>query len=125
MTLTNRRVQFGKLDMERLEVNESRLEEEAFLPNKFTLRLEKGKFMTVRDYPIINELPYYTTYKYHLTCDPSPFPPRHMWKEPTGAPDQIGFWEWNQFQSHEGSVQWQPTRGGKIFNTCKRAIGWD
>lgn len=127
MTLTTRRVQLGNMNMERREINEDRLTEEAFLSSNkiFNLRLEKGKFMTVRDSPVVNELPYYITYQYRLTCDPSPLPPRHIWKEPSGAPDQIRFWEWNQFQSHERSVQWQTTQGGKAFNTCKRAMGLD
>jgi len=124
MALTTRRVQVGSVDMERCRINECQLTKEAFLCNKFTLRVEEGKFMTVGDYPVVSELPYYCTYKYRLTCDPSPFPPQHMWKEPSGAPDLIRFWEWNQFQGHKRSVHWQTTREGEFFNTCKRAIGW-
>ena len=125
MTLTTRRVQLGNIDMERREINEGRLTDQAFLPNRLTLRLERGKFMTAKDDPVVSELPCYKTFQYRLSCDTSPFPSRHMWKEPSGAPDQIRFWEWNQFQSHERSVQWQTTQGGKIFNRCKRAIGLD
>lgn len=125
MTLTTRRVQLGNIDMERREINENRLTDEAFLPNKLTLRLEKGRFMTAKDEPIVSDLPCYKTFNYRLSCEPSPLPARHMWKDPSGAPDQIQFWEWNQFQSHERSVQWQSTQGGKIFNTCKRVIELD
>lgn len=125
MTLTTRRVQLGNINMDQREINENRLTDEAFLPTKLTLRLEKGKFMTAGDDPIVSKLPCYSTFQYRLFCDPSPLPARHMWKGPSGAPDQLRFWEWNQFQSHERSVQWQSTQGGKILNTCKRAIGLD
>ena len=60
--------------MEQLEINENRLTDEAFLPNQLTLRLEKGKFMTAKEYQVVSRLPYYKTFQYRLSFDPSPFP---------------------------------------------------
>lgn len=125
MTLTTRRIQLGEMDMQRFEINEDRLTEKAFLPKKLTLRLEKGRFMTVKDARFIDELSSYQTFHYRLSCDPSPFPVQEMWKYPGGAPEQLRFWEWKQFHSHERSVQSQMTPWGKILNTCKRTIGLD
>ncbi|OJJ07913.1 hypothetical protein ASPVEDRAFT_89146 [Aspergillus versicolor CBS 583.65] len=125
MTLTTRRIQLGEMDMQRFQINEDRLTEEAFLPQKLSLRLEKGRFMTVNDAQFVSELPYYQTFHYRLSCDPSPFPVQDMWKSPGGAPEQLRFWEWKQFHSHERSLQSQMTPWGKVFNTCKRAIGLD
>lgn len=125
MTLTTHRIQLGDMDMQRFQINEDRLTEEAFLPNKLTLRPEKGRFMTVNDARFVSDLPYYQTFHYRLSCDPSPFPELDMWKSPGGAAKQLRFWEWKQFHSHERSVQRQMTQWGKVFNTCKRAIGLD
>ncbi|OJJ53812.1 hypothetical protein ASPSYDRAFT_50561 [Aspergillus sydowii CBS 593.65] len=125
MTLTTRRVQLGNMDMRKWKINEDILTTEAFIPKKLTLRLQKGKFMTITDARFVSELPCYPVFHYRLFCDPSPFPEQDMWKDAGGAPESIRFWEWRQFQSHQRSVQWQMTLGGKIFNTCKRAIGLD
>lgn len=113
MTLTTRRVQMGNMDMQRWNINEDILTEEAFLPRRLTLRLQKGRFMTPTDARYVNRISYYLTFHYRLSCDPSPFPGQDIWKDPGGAPESLRFWEWKQFQSHERSVQWQMGLGGE------------
>ncbi|KAI1181489.1 hypothetical protein F5B17DRAFT_425115 [Nemania serpens] len=82
------------------KINEHLLSEEAFLPKTYRVRLETGVFIAPRDLSsreaTSESVP---KYAYRLTFDKSPYPPREQWKDTTGAPDAIKFWEWTEFVS--------------------------
>ncbi|KAM3477264.1 hypothetical protein MY8738_006544 [Beauveria namnaoensis] len=81
-------------------INEEALEEAAFLPKTYTLRLEQGHFHAQSYTP--EQAPQHTPrFQLRLTFDPSPYPPREEWLRPERAPDSMRFWEWTQFCSRQ------------------------
>lgn len=79
------------------KLNEWLLIDDAFLPKKYTVRLEKGNFLTAYDAMLPKEDQYTPRFALRLVFDQSPYPPRHEWKEPKGAPDAVRMWEWKEF----------------------------
>jgi len=78
-------------------INEALLEEEAFQPKTFQVRLEKGRFLTPFDRSHgLTENP---EFGLQLSFEPSPYPPREQWQTPKGAPDAMKFWERKTFCS--------------------------
>lgn len=79
------------------------LNDSAFLPRTFAVRLEKGgKFLTAADGRLET--------KYHHDCpkfgmrlvmNPSPFPAREGWQDPTNGAEQSKFWEVTEFVSKQ------------------------
>lgn len=78
--------------MHKCGINESLLNDEAFLPRKYTFRLEKGEFIApLEEYQ--NELKEYTArFALRLMFDKIPYPPRHGWNGRRSAPDDMGGW---------------------------------
>lgn len=104
LALSKCRVQgVGIVDIDRYNINECVLLEKAFSRNAYTVRLEKGRFITVDDAKVIDanvfdELSHSSYYSYRLIFDPSPLPPRYLWKKEAGrAPERLQFWDWKQF----------------------------
>jgi hypothetical protein len=121
LTLTKRRIpKIGDADMQRYRINESLLTDGAFLPKMYTIKLEKGKFLTsfdardpVKDSPM---------FAVRLVFDKSPYPSREEWKEPVGAPDAMKFWEWTEFCGRRLSENWGSSRGNifsRIFDKAR------
>lgn len=112
ITLTKRRIpRFSQTKVYQRTVNESLLTDEAFLPKRYTIRLEKGNFLWPYDaMKPESENKATPRFALRLTFDKSPYPPRNEWKEPGGAPDATRMWEWKEFcgrQSPELKNHWQ------------------
>ncbi|KAI9830083.1 MAG: hypothetical protein M1826_005076 [Phylliscum demangeonii] len=99
LTLTKRRIPLMRgPDTQSWRMNESLLTADAFLPKTYTVRLEKGNFLTPCDAMFPEDEDQYTpTFALRLVFDKSPYPPRHEWKEPRGGPDATKMWEWKEF----------------------------
>ncbi|KAI9787842.1 MAG: hypothetical protein M1816_007409 [Peltula sp. TS41687] len=98
LTLAKRRIpMMRRPDTQKWRINESLLTDDAFLPKMYTLRLEKGNFLTPYDAMLPQEDQYTPMFARRLAFDKSPYPPRHEWKEPAGAPDAMRMWEWKNF----------------------------
>ncbi|KAI1115298.1 hypothetical protein F5Y14DRAFT_410830 [Nemania sp. NC0429] len=84
----------------RPRINEQLLNDEAFLPKTYKIKLEKGDFVSASDRTwkpaevLSDDVPKFAL---RLTFDVSPYPPREQWKSSKGAPDAIKFWEWTEF----------------------------
>ena len=91
LTLAKRRIpRMRTSEMQKLEINESLLINDAFLPKIYSVRLEEGNILTPPD--AISP-----RFALRLAFDKSPYPPQHEWKEPKGAPDATKMWEWKDF----------------------------
>ncbi|KAK8142225.1 hypothetical protein G3M48_009136 [Beauveria asiatica] len=107
LTLTKRRIpRFGgaaaaaDVSSSGHGINQEVLEDGAFLPKTYTLRLEQGQFHAQSYTPQPGQAPHNTPrFQLRLTFDPSPLPPREEWLRPERAPDSMRFWEWTQFCS--------------------------
>ncbi|KAH8663383.1 hypothetical protein BGZ60DRAFT_411197 [Tricladium varicosporioides] len=105
------------------------LNDEAFLPKIFTIRLEKGRFATQCDrlyggktwYGANRLDPWATWFSFKLVFDPSPYPPRKEWKDfQAGSfPEGTHFWEWNEFYSVENEDE----VSDGVVGAIKRSIG--
>ncbi|KAF3895477.1 Ornithine cyclodeaminase/mu-crystallin family protein [Trichophyton interdigitale] len=86
-------------------VHAGRLKEEAFLPKKYMVRLEKGKFTPPQDKDPDGRVMWrsMSPYNYHLVFDKSPYPPREHWKDGTVWDAVMGAQECKEF--HGGSVK--------------------
>lgn len=78
-------------------MNASLLSDDAFLPKSYTVKLERGKFITPHDARRAKEIPFTPRYTLRLIFDNSPYPPRHEWKDPVPGPDATKMWEWKEF----------------------------
>lgn len=113
LTLTKRRIPRIRLpETQKWKINESLLTEEAFLPKTYTIRLEKGNFLTPYDSKLPKEDQYTPRFALRLAFDKSPYPPRHEWKEPGGAPDAMKMWEWKDFCGRQSPAL--KTQGNKL-----------
>jgi hypothetical protein len=75
--------------------NEALLRESAFTPRRVTLTFENGSFVSAADKKWRKkDLWDAPRFKYRLTINPSPYPPRVEWVDPL---DQLGFWNWREF----------------------------
>lgn len=98
LTLTKRRIpKLGHAEMHNYRINESLLSDDAFLPKTYTVRLEKGNFLTSFEALRTEEIQYIPRFALRLVFDKSPYPARYEWKEPEGAPDAMKLWEWKDF----------------------------
>ena len=98
MTLAKRRIaRMRRPERQGWRMNESVLTDEAFRPKTYTVRLEKGNFLAPFDAIGQREDQYTPRFALRLAFDPSPYPPRHEWKEPGGAPDALEMWQWKEF----------------------------
>ncbi|KAI1098839.1 hypothetical protein F4804DRAFT_323625 [Jackrogersella minutella] len=78
-------------------INELSLEDDAFQPKSFTVRIEKGNFIEpcYIGYPNSDK----PRFALRLLFDRSPYPPRSEWKMPEGGPDGGQFWDHIEFVS--------------------------
>ena len=112
LTLTKRRTpSFSTPEAQRWkQINEALLTDDAFLPKTYTIRLEKDNFLAPVDTISQSENEFTPRYALRLAFDKSPYPPRHEWKEPGGAPDGLKMWEWKDFvrqKSPELKTHWK------------------
>ena len=98
-SLSKRRVdRVGSIDTSQYSINEAHLEEIAFQPRRLSIRMESGQFLSSDD--MMWEILSAPKFQYRLIFEPSPYPPRHAWKEPHRVADVMEFWEWKTFVSH-------------------------
>ncbi|KAI1174438.1 hypothetical protein F4777DRAFT_384725 [Nemania sp. FL0916] len=81
---------------DRSKNNEHQLNDEAFLPKTYTVRLETGEFSPcgLRGVLVPESAP---KHKFRLVFDKSPLPSREEWKRPTRAAAKFKPWEWTEF----------------------------
>ncbi|KAI9812546.1 MAG: hypothetical protein M1826_002796 [Phylliscum demangeonii] len=106
LTLAKRRIPSMRgPDAQRRRMNESLLTDDAFLPKTYTVRLERGNFLTPYDamLPPEKEDQYHPRFALRLVFDKSPYPPQHEWKEPGMGPDATKMWEWKEFVGRESA----------------------
>jgi len=101
ITLTTRQPLWMKSNRS-TALNEKSLTDDAFLLKTYTVRLEKGNFISpgmtgVRYGPKGIEKNVFSRYVFRLLFDKSPYPPRSEWKHPRGGPDSNHFWERKEF----------------------------
>jgi len=102
MTLTKRRIpKLGHAEMHKYCIDESLLTDDAFQPQTYTIRLEKGNFILPHDSLLSNESKYNSRYALRLAFDKSPYPPQPMWTKPGHGPDAMKMWEWKDFVGRE------------------------
>ncbi|RDK38958.1 hypothetical protein M752DRAFT_329516 [Aspergillus phoenicis ATCC 13157] len=82
-------------------LNEENLINAAFLPKRYSVRLEKGSFKTAFERAAVPVRPWRQSYAYQLVFDKSPYPPLNEWKDPEEAPEPpfLPFEEWREFCS--------------------------
>lgn len=98
LTLAKRRIpRMRDPEIQHWRLNESLLTDDAFLPKMYTVKLEKGNFLTPFDAELPKEPDWTPRFALRLAFDKSPYPPRHEWKEPDGGPDAMKMWEWKEF----------------------------
>ncbi|MCJ1345800.1 hypothetical protein MMC31_004009, partial [Peltigera leucophlebia] len=98
LTLAKRCIpRMRRLETQSWRINESLLTDDAFMPKTYTVRLEKGNFLTPYDAMRPDEDQYTPRFALRLAFNESPYPPRHEWKDPGGAPDAMRMWEWKDF----------------------------
>lgn len=98
LTLAKRRIpRMRRPETQSWRINESLLTDDAFLPKMYTVRLEVGNFLTPYDLMLPEEDQYTPRIALRLAFDQSPYPPRHEWKKPGGAPDAMKMWKWKDF----------------------------
>lgn len=95
--LKSRSAKLGRVDTSNYLMNEALLTDQAFSPKSFFLTLETGIFSTVDGAKLRRKRGGVPKYPYRLRFDQSPYPSRPEWKDPTGAPDGLKFWEWTDF----------------------------
>ncbi|GKZ20047.1 hypothetical protein AbraIFM66951_001639 [Aspergillus brasiliensis] len=101
ITLTKRAIT-TRGSTENYILNEENLIDAAFLPKRYSVRLEKGSFKTAFERtagPAVR--PWRQSYAYQLVFDKSPYPPLNEWKDPEEAPEPpfLPFEEWREFCS--------------------------
>ncbi|TVY89443.1 hypothetical protein LAWI1_G006582 [Lachnellula willkommii] len=72
------------------------LEDGAFQPRVYSIRIEKGNFM-LPCFAGYDGLRLDTRYALRLLFDRSPYPPRKDWTKPEYGPDGCGFWDRKEF----------------------------
>lgn len=83
------------------QINESLLVDDAFRPKIYTVRLEKGNFLSAHDAMLPKEHEFTPRFALRLVFDKSPYPPRMEWKRPEGSPVALKVWEWKEFCARE------------------------
>ncbi|RAH50925.1 uncharacterized protein BO95DRAFT_117239 [Aspergillus brunneoviolaceus CBS 621.78] len=82
-------------------INEALLTDEAFEPKLFTVRLERGSFLTQHDRAGDRQGGDASRWAMRLVFDKSPYPQPEEWKEMTSSLQAHKMWEWNEFCSHQ------------------------
>lgn len=85
------------------KVNESLLFDDAFRPQIYTVKLEKGNFLCPYDAMFSKEDKFTPRFALRLIFDKSPYPPRREWRQPQGAPDAVKMWEWKEFYGRKSA----------------------
>ncbi|GJC80594.1 hypothetical protein ColLi_03432 [Colletotrichum liriopes] len=99
VTLTKRRVSTLGSALERYKrINDELLSEAAFAPKVYTVRLEHGVFRSPASLSSGNSQ-WSPRYNLQIIFDKSPYPPENEWKDTSGGPEAIKFWEWTEFCS--------------------------
>ncbi|KAK2831929.1 hypothetical protein FQN49_007028 [Arthroderma sp. PD_2] len=144
LTLTKRAIPFsGTYPIPRHTINEGRLEESAFVPRTFSVRLEKGSFISPHD--MCDGRVFRTTRRYalRLSFDETPYPPTDTWKpdrlpldpmqiegwtafycEPMPLGDEFEIWEWNKHSDYAiRNRKMEAANGGSETNGTNRTSG--
>ena len=76
-------------------INERSLEDDAFQPKSYTVKIERGNFIEpcYIGYPNSER----SRFALRLLFDKSPYPPRTEWKKPEGGPEDGQFWDHKEF----------------------------
>ncbi|RAL04508.1 uncharacterized protein BO80DRAFT_398782 [Aspergillus ibericus CBS 121593] len=104
------------------KINEALLTDEAFRSKTYTVRLEKGAFITQHDVMYADSKWNAARYAMRLVFDKSPYPPREEWREVNGALEAFRVWEWTEFCSRG-----MPERGvvGAAWGRVMEMLGWE
>lgn len=73
------------------------LEDDAFQPRLYSIRIEKGNFTLPCFAGSENGYRPNNRYALRLLFDRSPYPPRKDWMKPEYGPDGCGFWDRKEF----------------------------
>lgn len=70
----------------------------AFKERQFTITFDQGSFVSGADikWKKVKDLWDAPRFRYRMTMDPSPYPARKDWVDPTSV-EALGFWNWNVF----------------------------
>ncbi|PYH77497.1 hypothetical protein BO82DRAFT_358159 [Aspergillus uvarum CBS 121591] len=82
-------------------INEALLTDKAFEPKVFTIRLERGSFLTQHDRTGDRQCGDTSRWAMRLVFDRSPYPQPEEWKEMTSSLQAHKTWKWNEFCSHQ------------------------
>lgn len=109
--ITKRRpAQFRTSREIRRPLNEAHLKNEAFLPKRFTVKLEKGNFSSPSH--LDKALDWLPRFDLRLVFDKSPYPAQHEWNGLlTSSPDDIKMWEWKEFCGRPSTKPKRPRTG--------------
>ncbi|KAM5385167.1 hypothetical protein ACJZ2D_001128 [Fusarium nematophilum] len=98
ITITRRRLTYaGGIKTSSRIFPEGQLTVDAHFPKVYSVALEQGNFLSPLDAKTETRNEQSPTYRYRLTFDPSPYPPRLEWTERDGAIDALKVWEWRTF----------------------------
>ncbi|PWY92958.1 hypothetical protein BO94DRAFT_622184 [Aspergillus sclerotioniger CBS 115572] len=84
-----------------IRINEALLTDEAFRPKTYTVRLDKGTFITQHDVTYATRKYDAARYFHRLVFDKSPYPPPEEWKEMSASLEAFRVWEWTEFCSRK------------------------
>jgi hypothetical protein len=119
LTLTKRRTGFFRSgQLQYAKINEACLTEDAFRPKVYTIRLEKGNFITPNDARARMEDNLTERFALRLVFDKSPYPSRCEWKKPELGPDAIQFWEWKEFAARKCPELKRHVNSRSLWDTC-------
>lgn len=119
LTLTKRRIPPANgPDKQKWKINEDRLTDDAFRPKTYTVRLDKGNFLTTYDSNYIKEPDWVPRYALRLTFEPSPYPPRHEWKEDVCGVDTLKFWDYKEFCARASPELKRQAAGYALWENC-------
>ncbi|EFR03684.1 hypothetical protein MGYG_06681 [Nannizzia gypsea CBS 118893] len=103
MTLTKRRAGLFRepRSPQDYKLNQAYLLDDAFLPKKYKIRLEKGNFISSKERKPDGTIspPWASAYTLRLVFDKSPYPPAQLWKDPDDWDHAMMGEEWKEFHS--------------------------
>ncbi|PYI08320.1 hypothetical protein BO78DRAFT_416770 [Aspergillus sclerotiicarbonarius CBS 121057] len=80
-------------------LNEGWLNDEAFRPKTYNIKLEQGRFRNQFD--IMHKVRNGSQYALRLAFDPSPLPPDEEWNERSLGPHAMKLWEYTEFNARK------------------------
>lgn len=90
LTLAKRRIPTMRCpEAQTWRMNESLLTDDAFLPKTYTVRLEKGNFLTPYNAMLPKKDQYILRFTLCLAFNKPPYPSQYKWKELGGVPATI------------------------------------